>query len=210
MEEEGWLMVNIESKISVEELKEFTHYYFDDYQHENFLMVMFCVPSEYPDYPETPWAQVIMDGQNFPTEDPMITVNVYGTLDEMEEQNLINLEPDFEGIKGKWYFNEPMLEGVYFLIENRDDTVMLIYDAANYHEDYRMEWGDPVIDNDWLNGAGPYRDYKLIPGPRENEYCIFPFTEPSYSINEKGELILLDRMKTANDTSRCVLRPLDF
>lgn len=207
MEEKGMIMVNVDRKLSVEELKEFAHYYFDDYQQDNFLMVKFCVPSKYPDYPETPWAQVIIDGLNVTGDHPQVTVTVYGALDESEEQRLTELNPGIGQVKGKWYWHEPMMEGVYFLVENSADTILYGYRANGYYESDQEGWENgPVIETSNWDHAGPHMEYRLSKINR-NEYCIVPDSVPSFRINEKNELIW-NRVKTGKDTSLCVLLPL--
>jgi hypothetical protein len=205
-EEKGYLVVNLESKVEPAELKEIARYYFDDHQKDGMLVANFCIPSEYPDYPETPWAMVAIDAVNFPADHPQVYVQIHGSKNEAEKQELINCSPDVTGIKGKWYFNEPMLESVYFLVENENDTLMLIYDAVQYSE---IEGEEPLDLYEPL-GQENAPDYveQLYPCSGDREYCVFPFTESSYRINEKGELILLNRQKTGKDTSRCVLQPL--
>jgi hypothetical protein len=205
MEEKGMIMVNVDRKMNVEELKEFIGYYFDDYQHNNFMMVKVCVPSKYPDYPETPWAQVIIDGLN-DSDDPITTVEIYGAMDETEEQNLASINPGMDGIKGKWYWHEPMMEGVYFLVENSTDTALYGYRARGYREENMAKWDGPEIIDRWDN-PGPHIVYQLSAGTRSGQYCIVSDTLPFFWITEKNELIW-NRVKTYKDTSRCMLLPL--
>lgn len=206
-QEEGFMIINLESKVEPKKLSELANYYFEENKtKQSTFKVDFCIPSVYPDYPETPWAMINIDRSDNTSED-ITSVRIFGTMNENEKNNLQRINPKIDGIRGKWYFNEPILEATYILIEQPNDTSMLIFRAAGY-EDYNGETYPDFSDNS--DKDEPDLIERLKPANKKNEYCIDGFTTPFYRINEKGELILLNRIKSYKDSSHPVLEPIPF